>query len=339
MPRPIIFRLAGRYISRRFFQSVLYILGVALGVAVVIAIDIANGSANRAFDLSADSVSGAATHQVVGGPAGLPTDVYRKIRVDLGIRDSAPVVEQYVQSIQLGEQPLRLLGVDPFAEAPFRPYLTAVNVDSDNTDDQSFAALTLFIAEPGTVLISESMAERNNVQIGDTIAIRAGAQTSDVRIVGLLQPDDRVSEQAIDDLMLADIATAQEIVGKTGRITRVDLIIPDSQEAETLSAIRAILPEGIGAGAVQLFFRLLFGSSRNDVDVRFQRSGGKGDEDVGRIRRRGDDNDGGPVYTRQFQVAVHGSIGNKQVTSAAGRHALPDLRIFFDDDKFFAAFE
>jgi putative ABC transport system permease protein len=59
MLRPVIFRLGLRYISRRFLQSVLFIIGVALGVAVVIAIDLANGSASRAFDLSAQSISDA----------------------------------------------------------------------------------------------------------------------------------------------------------------------------------------------------------------------------------------------------------------------------------------
>jgi putative ABC transport system permease protein len=62
----ILLRLAQRYISRRLFQSILFILGVALGVAMVIAIDLANGSASRAFELSSESVAGKATHQIIG---------------------------------------------------------------------------------------------------------------------------------------------------------------------------------------------------------------------------------------------------------------------------------
>ena len=63
-----ILRLAGRYIRRRLLQSVLFVLGVALGVAMVIAIDLANGSAQRAFELSTQSVAGKATHQIEGSP-------------------------------------------------------------------------------------------------------------------------------------------------------------------------------------------------------------------------------------------------------------------------------
>ena len=47
------------------------ILGIALGVAVVVSIDIANASSARAFELSAETVAGRATHQISGGPQGL----------------------------------------------------------------------------------------------------------------------------------------------------------------------------------------------------------------------------------------------------------------------------
>src|SRR3989304_1688860 len=82
-----------RDLVRRPLQTGLMILGVALGVAVVIAIDLANTSARRAFDLSTEAVVGRATHQILGGPDGLPDDLYRQVRVEWGFRASAPIVE------------------------------------------------------------------------------------------------------------------------------------------------------------------------------------------------------------------------------------------------------
>ncbi|MBZ0290647.1 MAG: ABC transporter permease, partial [Anaerolineae bacterium] len=161
-----ILRLARRTISRRIFQSVLFIIGVALGVAMVIAIDIANGSASRAFFLSPESVTGKATHQIVGGPTGLPTELYTQIRLDLGLRASAPVVEDYVRVMELGDRPLRLLGVDMFAEPPFRSYLTGVAVQGANPETAT--AFNAFIAEPDTVLMSQTLADRYGIQPGDT---------------------------------------------------------------------------------------------------------------------------------------------------------------------------
>ncbi len=241
MPTPVIFRLARRYIARRFFQSVLFVLGVALGVAVVIAIDLANTSSSRAFDLSTESVTGRATHQIVGGPSGVPTALYHTIRLDLGLRTSAPVITEYVRSPELGDQPLRLLGVDPFAEPPFRAYLSAVQVQGENQD--AFGAVNRFIAQPGSILISSTLANRFGIQPGDTITLLPGGQTIDVQVVGLLQPDDRVSEQALDDLILTDIATAQEITNSPGAITRIDLILPEDYDTTQLDAI---LPDGVG---------------------------------------------------------------------------------------------
>ncbi|MDX2075751.1 MAG: FtsX-like permease family protein [bacterium] len=244
MIRPILFRLAERYINRRFMQSLLFILGVALGVAMVIAIDVANGSAQRAFDLSAQSISGNATHQIIGTSDSLSTTLFDQIRVDLGLRTSAPIVEEYVRGVQLGNQTLRLLGVDPFSEAPFRPYLTSVDVDNENTDDSAFEALNAFIAEPNTVLMSETLAGRYGIAIGDSITLRVGTTTADVRVVGMLRPNDDLSEQALDDLLIADIATAQELVGRPDTLTRIDLILPTDNTDEWVSQIEAILPSG-----------------------------------------------------------------------------------------------
>ncbi|MGB1286920.1 MAG: ABC transporter permease, partial [Aggregatilineales bacterium] len=240
MFRPVLARLGLRYINRRFFQSLLFILGVAIGVAVVIAIDIANDSAGRAFNLSAESITGRATHRVIGNSDGVSTALYRDIRLGTGIRDSAPVIAESVRVLNLEDTSLRLLGVDPFAEPPFRDYLTTINVIGENEVD-AFTALTNFIADPGTALISQSLAERNNLEAGDILELRAGANRSDVRIIGVLQPEDNVSQQALDDILLTDISTAQEVMGTPGRISRVDLILDSDAE---LAAVRDMLPAG-----------------------------------------------------------------------------------------------
>lgn len=244
----VLFRLARRYISRRFLQSLLFVLGVALGVAMVIAIDIANGSAKQAFNLSTESITGKATHQIVAGSNGLPDEVYRQVRVDLGIRASAPLVTEYVRGVGLGEQPLRLLGIDPFAEAPFRSYFG--QTQNQGVNRLGFDDLTRFLTEPNTVLINQTLADRFNVQAGDTITLQAGTRQIGVQVVGLLQAEDRVSAQALDDLILTDIATAQEIVGMPGRLSRIDLILPANNNQTILDQITALLPAGAQVGAI-----------------------------------------------------------------------------------------
>ena len=112
-----------RYLLRHPWQTGLMILGIALGVSVMVAIDLANSAASRAFDLSTDAIAGRATHQIIGGPAGLDEAVYARLRTEGVPVAAAPIVTDYVTSPQLGGRPIQLLGVDPFAEAPFRSYL------------------------------------------------------------------------------------------------------------------------------------------------------------------------------------------------------------------------
>ena len=228
-----LLRLATRHIGRRLFQSVLFVLGVALGVGVIVAIDIANRSASRAFALSSESVTGKATHQIVGGPTGFASELYTRIRLELGIRRSAPVVSEFVR-IRGGDQGLRLLGVDPIAEPPFRSYLRGENESAD------IGALNQIIAVPGTVVISDSLALRLNLDVGDQLEISAAGRFSSAQIVGILQTGNNNSRQALDDLIISDIATAQEWTGMAGRLSRIDLILDEGD----VERIRSVLPAG-----------------------------------------------------------------------------------------------
>lgn len=234
-----IFRLAARYISRRMFQSVLFVIGVALGVAMMIAIDLANTSSRRAFALSTESVTGRATHQIVGGPGGLPSDIYRQLRVDLRLNEVAPIVEDYVRGLNVGDQPLRVFGVDAFAEPPFRDYLREVEVAGET--ETAFQALNDFIAQPNTALISSRLADRYGLQPGDDLILRPASGQVALRIIGVLDVADAASAQALDSLVLVDIATAQAIVGSPGTISRVDLILSSGYD---LAQIEAVLPPG-----------------------------------------------------------------------------------------------
>ena len=94
----ILGRASRHYLRRHPWLLSLSILGVALGVAVVVAVDLANESARRAFLLSVEALSGRATHEIVGGPLGLPEALYRNLRVKQGVRLSAPVVEGYART-------------------------------------------------------------------------------------------------------------------------------------------------------------------------------------------------------------------------------------------------
>jgi putative ABC transport system permease protein len=229
-----------RYLLRRPLQSILCILGVALGVAMVIAIDLANGSAARAFELSTETVAGRATHQIVGSGAGLDEAVYRRLKVELGVREAAPVVESYAIAVELDQQPVRVLGVDAFAEAPFRSYLGQGNAPLRQND------LTDFFVRPDALLIGQETAARYGLRLGDALTLRAGDARRTMRIAGILNPADERSRRALDGLAIVDISTAQELFNMAGRLSHIDLIADERTEVgrALLDRIRAVLPPG-----------------------------------------------------------------------------------------------
>ena len=245
-----------RYLLRHPWQSVLMIIGISLGVAVVVAVDLANASASRAFDLSTETVTGRTTHQIVGGPQGLEESVYTGLRRSGLEIESAPVVSEYVTSPQLGSRSFQLLGVDPFAEEPFRDYLGAPEGEVDSTrPSPATADLTAFLTQPGTILISSEIASQNGLAAcpgleatpACQINLEIGGRTQPVFIAGLLQPADNLSRRALDGLVLADISTAQELTGRLGRIDRIDLILPSSTGSslpDLAGRVQAMLPSG-----------------------------------------------------------------------------------------------
>jgi putative ABC transport system permease protein len=238
----------------------LMVVGITLGVAVVVAIDLANASANRAFDLSAETVAGRATHEIVAGPQGLDESAYARLRAAGVVADAAPVITDYFTSPQLGNRPFQLLGVDAFAEAPFRDYLgTSAGAGDSVRPAPAVADLVAFLTQPGALLVSRDVAQRYNLQAcqslpanpasGCRITLEIGGRQLAAFIAGFLDPADSLSRRALDGILLADIATAQELTGRLGKIDRIDLILPGGEATDlstdpTAAKIRALLPEG-----------------------------------------------------------------------------------------------
>ena len=236
--RPVL-RLARRHALGRPLQSAFLVIGVMIGVAMIVAIDLANSSAERAFALGAEAVTGRATHQIVGGPSGLDSEVYASLRRSLGYRMSAPVIEDYVVVQELDAQPMRLLAVDPFAEAPFRRYL-----GEGAGSTLASASLIDLLTLPNTTLLSTGVAQRYGIEPGDDLTLQIGSDRRTLQVVGLLQPSDDLSRRALETLLIVDISTGQEVLDRIGRIDRIDLVVADGDGGRRdLARISAALPD------------------------------------------------------------------------------------------------
>lgn len=232
----ILSRALLRFLRRHPLQLLFAVIGVALGVAVVIGIDLANSSAARAFRLSAETLSGRASHQIIGGPQGLDEQTYARLRVEAGLRDLAPVVEGYAALPAAPGRTLRIFGVDPLAERPFRNYTPSLGEENQ---------ITRLLAEPGSALLLERLARRLELRVGERFVVEAGGRSRFLTLVGTLAAPDELTAQGLDHLIIVDIATAQETLDHLGRLSRIELILPEGAQGEArLAALRPLLPAG-----------------------------------------------------------------------------------------------
>ncbi|MGV3527091.1 MAG: FtsX-like permease family protein [Candidatus Sericytochromatia bacterium] len=226
------------HLLRQRLQSLLLVLGMALGVAVIIAVDLANTSAQKGFALSTQALTGKATHRISGSPTqGVPQSVYVRLRREWGQLASAPVLTGYVRAPQLQGRTLRVLGVDPFAEAPFRPYL------NPTASPEQMGRLTPFLTRNDGVLLAPALAAE--LPSNRRLLLEYGTRRTQVEALGTLTPPDALSAASLGQVLLADIGTAQAILGRSGQLSHIDLLLPEGETAAWEARLQPLLVDGL----------------------------------------------------------------------------------------------
>lgn len=206
-------------------QVLLSLLGIALGVAVMVAVDLANNSARQAFRLSMETLSGRANYRMTGAHQPLEDDLYRRLRVELAVRPSTPIVEGYVS---LAGETFRLLGVDPFSDGEFRG-MTGTLADGE---------VSTLLREPNSVLVAANDAERLQLATGSSLQVKIAGRSHRLEIAGRFTSD---PPAATEGTLIADIATAQELLDRLGQLDRIELIL----DAASATALQQQLPESV----------------------------------------------------------------------------------------------
>jgi putative ABC transport system permease protein len=221
------------YSIKNPWQTLLSIVGIALGVAVVISIDIANNSAFRAFELSMESVSGKATHQIISNPPGLPDSVFFKLKSEIGLTKVAPVIEKFVKIKSAGNNTFTLIGIDPFYETYFRDYTALIKSDKKfNIAD--------FLTKENSILLAETTAKKLGLKIGSDFEIEIDGKIKILTLLNTINYSSEKQNKVIENLIITDISNAQNITESKGYLSRIDLILNDKTDS-TYSGINKIL--------------------------------------------------------------------------------------------------
>ena len=253
-----------RHARRAPAQLALSVIGIALGVAVMVAIDIAISSSKRAFNIAQQSVSGRATHRIVAAGEGVDERVFGVLFRELGQVPATPVVQGQVWPLLVSTPKprdqgraaaLTLLGVDPFSDGPFRGHLGERGERIEGAPS-GVLPLSSLLTEPGAVVVGARTAARLGLVAGGAMMVRARGREHRLRIAGIVHAATSAGGQRprpghatkpgrqiatapadpsmLDDLVIADVSTAQEILAMPGRLSAIDLIIDNRALVRTL---------------------------------------------------------------------------------------------------------
>ena len=243
--------LVFRPILREKIRTTLTILGIAVGVAVVVAIQLANQSALRAFRESVDAIAGRANYQLVPDVAPLDERVLLALQplwregvrfapvIDIegllvipsgsegpgragGARHDLGAPPTQVPRSARDDTPIRLLAVDLLSDLHFRDYRYAKIVVAQKSELTSYLALF----QPDSLVLPAPFAREHGLALGSPVTLNILGHRRTLVVRGLLEAEGPAT--AFNGaIAVCDIATAQRNFGLAGKLSRVDLLVPD----------------------------------------------------------------------------------------------------------------
>jgi len=209
-------KLLGRLILRPLVRdrarTLLTVLAVALGVAVVVAIDLAGDAATGSFRSSMETLSGKTDLEILanGGIDEKWIGVLDSLPVNATF---APLLEAQASIEDVGSVPI--YGVDLVANAHGG-----------------------MVQGPAGAAISKALADRLHLTPPAALEVTIGGRRRRIEI-------GRVVDARSAEFLAVDIAGAQQLLGRYGKLDGIDVTVAPSEDfARVEKAVRAALPAG-----------------------------------------------------------------------------------------------
>jgi len=217
-------------LKRRRTTTLLSLLSIAIGVALGIAVQVINQAALDEFGRGVRSLAGQADLQVVGPASGFSESVYAALSSDPAIAGASPLMEVEVRLPGRKER-LRVVGVDVFTLAQVTPLL----LPRPAAGEDRLAALA-----ENTVFLSRAARQALGVKSGESLLVQSGTGTASLRVAGDLPGVDEARS-----LGVMDIAAAQTLLDRVGRLTRIDLKLAATAGHDARERLQGLLPAGV----------------------------------------------------------------------------------------------
>ena len=221
------------------------VLSVLLGVALAFSVQLINASALSEFSGAVRSISGAPDLQLRASQGDFDEALFGTVATDPRVQLAAPVLELDTLGLQPdGERrSVTVLGIDPLVMPRLAPALTPrlgsgadrLAMLAPGNGFLNAAARRLLLPAPP----AHAAAASEDDTAGATIRLQSGLTLQDVTVAGTVSAGG-------GPLVVLDIAAAQELFGRLGRLSRIDLKLqPGVDRSAFMQSLK--LPAGVTA--------------------------------------------------------------------------------------------
>jgi len=242
---PALWQIASRQWRTHGLRVAMTTLGIALGVAVFFAVRTANAALLDSLSATVERLAGKSTLEITSGETGFPEEVLDTARATPGVELAEPVIEVIVHTAFADEGNLLILGVDTTGDQQLRQY------EFDRSQTEIADPLT-YLAQPNSILLSRSFADRHGLHIGDRIPIFTANGRKDFTVEGLFKP---VGVGAVfgGNLAVMDVYSAQVVFNRGRNFDRIDLMNSRDVPVDELQRrLQARLPAGLESARPQM---------------------------------------------------------------------------------------
>ena len=231
-----------RQFRRNALLSFVTLTAIALAVALLSAIELANAAAVGAFDAAGARLNERVNVQIVGSGAPFSERTIGKINALAGVESVLPITDDVMvlEDANGTEEVVHVSGVDLLARLPGDAEWRIERAGAFSPAGSPPVPGALL----GAAIISQRLATRFHLSIDRPLVASIGGRHVRLPIAGIIAD----SRTRIDSsTVFLDIATAQTLFGKIGKLDRIDLIVDPRLRAATIVRLAGLVPPGTEA--------------------------------------------------------------------------------------------
>jgi putative ABC transport system permease protein len=224
-----------RPLIRDPFRTAITIFGVAVGVAVFLSIQLANQQTMMSFTESVDLVLGRADAVIRVEGIDFDETHLEKLHALRKEIKAYPVIEGYGVESTSGEV-VEIIGTDLLQDSGIRDF-------SLKTIEKGLKGLLPLIMDPAGVILPEKFIPGVEFDTGSSLQFLINGQEKILNVNAILE-DEGIAKALNGNFALMDIAAAQKVFDKIGRLDRIDIQFLHPSKFDVMQKkISSLLPE------------------------------------------------------------------------------------------------